>query len=305
MAVGDIVLGSNQYGKAENRLVRIVRDTPVHRIIDLNVTSQLRGDFSACHYAGDNSHVVATDTQKNTVYAYAKEVGVKSPEDFLIALGRHFVGDFEWVTGGCWAAEEYAWERIAVDGKAHDHSFVRAGKFVRTTVVQMAGDTTWVVSGIKDCVVLKSTGSEFHGFPRDKYTTLVETDDRIMATSITAWWRYLSTEVDGTELDFNALHEAITEVVLATFAGVHSLALQQTLFEIGKAILEKFDVVAEVKLSCPNKHHFVVDLSPFGLENPNEVFYAADRPYGLIQATITREGADQAPEAWATIPDFC
>lgn len=300
MAEGDIILGPNQYGKAECRLVRIVRDTAVHEITDLDVTSQLRGDFTACHVEGDNSLVVATDTQKNTVYGLAKEIGVESPEKFLIALGDHFLDNFDWITGGRWEAEEYPWDRIVVDGAEHDHAFVRNGRFVRTTVVQKDRSDTWVVSGFKDCIVLKSTGSEFHGFPRDRFTTLVETDDRILATSMTAWWRYTTTD-----LDFDALHSEITALVLSTFAEVHSLALQQTLFAIGKAVLEKFPVVAEMKMSCPNKHHFVVDLSPFGLENPNEVFYAADRPYGLIQATIARAGAPEAPQAWATVPGFC
>lgn len=298
--MGQIILGANQYGKAECRLVRITRDTPVHEIEDLNVTSQLRGDFTACHTEGDNSQVVATDTQKNTVYAFAKQHGITSPEQFLITLGRHFVDSFEWVSGGRWEAEQFAWHRIAVDGEPHDHAFVRSGQETRTTVVQMDGESTWVVSGLKDCTVLKSTGSEFHGFPRDRYTTLAETHDRILATSVTAWWRYSTTSVD-----FNLMYEAIKATLLSTFATVHSRALQETIFAAGKAILEEFDDVAEVKMSCPNKHHFLVDLSPFDLENPGEVFYAADRPYGLIQATITREGAAEVPQAWATVPGFC
>ena len=300
MADDEIVLGPNQYGKAEVRLVRIVRDTRKHQIVDLNVTSQLRGDFTACHTDGDNSLVVATDTQKNAVYGLAKEIGVASVEEFLLALGTHFVNGSDWVTGGRWEAEEYGWERIEVDGAAHDHAFVRSGRSVRTSVVQKDGDDTWLVSGFKDCIVLKSTGSEFHGFPRDRFTTLAETDDRILATSMTAWWRYTSTD-----LDFNRLHKEITELALATFASVHSLALQQTLFQIGKEILLAYPEVAEVKMSCPNKHHFLVDLSPFGLENPNEIFYAADRPYGLIEATIQRKDAPDAPQAWATVPGFC
>ena len=281
MAVGDIVLGPNQYGKAEWRLVRITRDTARHVIEDLNVTSQLRGDFEACHTEGDNSRVVATDTQKNTVYAFARD-GVGSPEEFLLRLGRHFTGEFEWVSGGRWAAEQYAWERIN-DG---DHSFVRSGRETRTAVVEIEGDDTVVTAGVKDCTVLKSTGSEFHGFPRDRYTTLQETTDRILATSLTASWRY-----NGTDLDFNALYGDIRDLLLATFADVHSLALQQSIFEMGKAVLERYDEVAEVSLSCPNKHHFLVDLEPFGLDNPGEVFFAADRPYGLIEATVQREGA--------------
>ncbi|MEO6511483.1 MAG: factor-independent urate hydroxylase [Nocardioides sp.] len=302
-AAGDgqrIVLGANQYGKAECRLVRITRDGTIHRIEDLNVTSQLRGDFEACHTEGDNSKVVATDTQKNTVYAFAKQYGVGSPEQFLITLGGHFVEEFPWVSGGRWAAEQFAWDRIVADGNAHDHAFVRTGQETRTTVVQMDGDETFVVSGLTDCTVLKSTGSEFHGFPRDRFTTLQETDDRILATSVTAWWRY--TEVG---IDYNGLYDAIKQTLLETFASVHSLALQQSIFEMGKAVLEKFDVVGEVKLSCPNKHHFLVDLAPFDLENPNEVFFAADRPYGLIEATVQREGATEELRAWATIPGFC
>jgi urate oxidase len=303
MAAGDIVLGDNQYGKAECRLVRVTRDGDVHHIEDLTVTSQLRGDFVACHTEGDNSQVVATDTQKNTVYAFAKEHGVGAPEEFLTTLGRHFVDDFEWVDGGRWEAERHDWDRIVVDGSPHDHSFVRTGRETRTAVVQIDGDLTHVVAGLTDCTVLKSTGSEFHGFPRDRYTTLQETDDRILATSVTARWRYLPDAVET--LDFDGVYASVRDTMLATFATFHSLALQQTLFAMGKAVLEAHPEIAEIKFSMPNKHHFLVDLAPFGLDNPNEVFFAADRPYGLIQATVLREGAEPAPAAWATIPGFC
>ena len=254
---------------------------------------------TACHTEGDNSQVVATDTQKNTVYAFAQEFGVGAPEDFLLRLGRHFVDGFAWVDGGRFEAEQFAWERIAVDGAPHDHSFVRTSRETRRTVVQFDGAEAFVVSGLTDCTVLKSTGSEFHGFPRDRYTTLGETDDRILATSVTAWWRY--TELG---LDYDALYTGIRDLMLSTFAGLHSLALQQTIFAMGKAVLEAYPMVGEVRLSCPNKHHFLVDLSPFGQENPGEVFFAADRPYGLIQATVEREGAAAEPRAWATIAGF-
>jgi urate oxidase len=156
---------------------------------------------------------------------------------------------------------------------------------------------------VKDLTALKTTGSEFAGFPRDRYTTLVETDDRIMATSVTGRWRFLPEAVEA-GIDYDGLYAEVTEVLLATFASVHSLALQQTLFEMGRAAIEARPEIAEVRFAMPNKHHFVVDLSSFGLENPNEVFFAADRPYGLIEGTVTRDGAAPAPDAWLDLPAF-
>ena len=281
-----IVLGANQYGKAEVRLLRVDRAGERHTIQDLSITTQLRGDFEACHTHGDNSQVIPTDTQKNTVQAFARD-GVGSPEDLLLRLARHFTGGFGWVTGGRFEAECYAWERIPLpDGSGHDHSFVRSGRETRTATVEADGDDLTVTAGLTDCTVLKSTGSEFQGFPRDRFTTLPEATDRILATSVTATWRYAAAGID-----YDARYAGVRDTLLATFASVHSLALQQTIFEMGKAVLERYDDIAEVSLSCPNKHHFLVDLEPFGLDNPGEVFFPADRPYGLIQATVRREEA--------------
>ena len=112
-----IVLGANQYGKAENRVVRIYRDTARHEIRDLNVSTSLRGEFTDAHVAGDQSQVLPTDTQKNTAFAYAKKHGVSSPEDYAIALGRRFLDAAPAATGAQIQVEEYAWDRIQVDGE--------------------------------------------------------------------------------------------------------------------------------------------------------------------------------------------
>lgn len=292
-----IVLGRNQYGKAEVRLVKVTRDTARHELEDLSVTSQLHGDFEAAHTRGDNSRVVATDTQKNTIYAFARD-GVGSPEEFLQRLARHFTSGFEWVTGGRWAAEQYFWNRIS----NHDHAFAKDKSEVRTAVLLSAGGQLHLVSGISGLTVLKSTGSEFHGFPRDRYTTLAETTDRVLATDVTAKWRYAA----GAEVpDFNAAYASVRNLLLEAFADTHSLALQQTMFEMGKAVLGRHPEIEEVRLSLPNNHHFLVDLAPFGLDNPNEVFFAADRPYGLIEASVLRDGAGQDSPVWDTIGGFC
>jgi urate oxidase len=290
-----IILGPNQYGKAENRLVTVSRDGSVHTIRDLTVSTSLRGDLADTHHTGDNAKVLATDTQKNTVYAFAKQAPVDEIEDFALRLGRHFVSSQEAITGARVLIDEHGWNRIS----ANDHSFVQGSAEKRTTAVTVDGSDAWVVSGLRDLVVLKSTGSEFHGYPKDPYTTLEETDDRILATSVTARWRYL-----GTDVDWAKSFAEIREVLLASFATKHSLSLQQTLYAMGEAVLEARAEVAEVRMSMPNKHHFPVDLSPFGLENDNEVFYAADRPYGLIEGAVLRDDAQDAGHAWDTLPTF-
>src|SRR3954468_795456 len=301
MAIG---LGPNQYGKAEVRVVAVDRSAPRHTLVDLNVSSSLRGDFAAAHTVGDNAHVLTTDTQKNTVFAFARD-GIGSPEEFGLRLARHFAGSYDWITGARVAVESYGWDRIAVGGQPHDHTFSRNGGEVRAAGVAGDGADAHVLGGGARLVVLKTTGSEFWGFPRDRYTTLAETRDRILATAVTARWRYA-----GTDLDFDAEYDVVRPALLETFAATHSLALQQTLFAMGEAVLERCADVAEIRMSMPNRHHFLQDLSAFGLDNPVDgsgavVYHADDRPYGLIEGTVLRDDVPPAEIAWQGTPGFC
>jgi len=291
-----IVLGDNQYGKAETHVVRITKTGSggkTHEIKDLNVSVALKGDFAASHVSGDNSNIVPTDTQKNTVFAFAREPGVGEIEEFAMQLARHFVREFPSVDRARVLIEEYAWSRITVNGKPHQHAFVRAGVEKRLATVTCTDDATWVVSGISDLVVLKSTGSEFTGYPKDRFTTLEETRDRVLATSVAARWRHAKSEADWA----SSFAEA-RRLLLETFAVKHSLAIQQSLYAMGEAVLKAQPGLAEIRLTLPNRHHFAVDLSPFGLSNDNEVFYASDRPYGLIEGTVIRDDAPEAGFAW-------
>src|ERR1700742_3580092 len=241
-----ITLGPNQYGKAETRLVTVRRDGEVHHLTDLNVSIALRGDMTASHLSGDNGNVVPTDTQKNTVFAFARVQPVGQIEDFALRLGRHFVSSYDHITSARVLIEQYAWERITVDGQPHPHSFRRASDEKRTTAVTVAGDQAWVVSGLTDLVVLKSTGSEFHGYPKDRYTTLPETDDRVLATAVTARWRYQRPDVD-----WAATYATVRDALLRAFATTHSLALQQTLYAMGEAVLAEHAAIAEMRPSVP------------------------------------------------------
>jgi urate oxidase len=288
-----IILGDNQYGKAESRLVRIYRDTARHEIRDINVSTALRGPFAPAHLEGDQSNVLPTDTQKNTAYAFAKSKGVESIEQFGLTLARHFVHDVGPVEGARVEVEEYAWTRAVVDGVEHNHTWTRTGAETRTAAVTVDATGEYVIGGLKDLVLLKSTGSEFAGFLVDEFTTLAETHDRVMATSLVARWRFTQTDVV-----WDDIYVGIKALLVKQFATLQSLALQQTLWHMGRAVLEAYPFIAEIRLSAPNKHHFAVDLDPFELDNPGEVFFAADRPYGLIQATVTRDDAPDAGDAW-------
>jgi urate oxidase len=291
------VLGANQYGKAENRVVRIVRDTPRHEIHDLNVSTSLRGAFTDAHTTGDQGQVLPTDTQKNTAFAYAKLHGVSSIEDYALALGNRLLEACPAAHEAQVRVEEYAWTRLG------QHAFVSRGGEVRTCVVTVGRDATHVLSGLKDLVVLKSTDSEFKGFLTDEFTTLAETDDRILATSLISRWRHT-----GTDVDWNASYDDVRECLLSTFATTYSRALQETLHLMGNAVLNSNQGLAEIRFSAPNKHHFLVDFSEFqvdGLTNDGEVFIAADRPYGLIEAQVSRDDAPPAGDAWLAVPGFC
>ena len=286
-------LGHNQYGKAETRVVRIYRDSDPHEIVDYNVSTALSGNFAAAHVTGDNANLLTTDACKNTVNAFAKEHGeaARQPESFGLALARHFVEDVPQVAQARVRLEAYPWLRLG-----NPHAFVREGQYTRTAAVTYADGQAWVVSGLRDLVVLKSTDSEFFGFYEDKYTTLQPTNDRVMATSVSAqWWH---TGGDWEQLDWGKAFDAARQAMCDAFATAHSLALQQTLYDMGAAVLDAVPSVAEIRFSLPNKHHFAVNLSPFGLENPNEVFHAADRPYGLIEGTVRRDDAPQPGPAF-------
>jgi len=291
-------LGANQYGKAEVRVVRVARGAGPDGgdvIRDWNVSTSLSGDLADSHLTGDNAKVLPTDSQKNRVYALAREMGAVPPEAFGLELASFFTSSQEPITRARIAIEEYAWAPIGATG----YSFARSGDLTRTTVVIHDAELgTSVVSGIRDLVVMNTTASEFWGYPKDPYTTLPETKDRILATAVNASWRFRPSAAGAPGGDWDGLFAAARSAVTETFAGTYTYSLQQMLYAIGSAILGAVPEICEVRLALPNKHHYLIDLSPFGLENEREVYHAGDRPYGLIEGTVLADDAPDAGIAW-------
>lgn len=276
----------NRYGKSRIRLVKVRRppgerqDGP-HEIVDLSLDIQLEGAFDAVYVDGDNSGCLPTDTMKNTVYAFARRDPIDHVETFGLRLAEHFAAK-PMVSRVRVAATEHRWERLSIGGRAHPHAFVQPGSEQWTAVITRDASGCDVTSGLMNLVVLKTASSAFAGFPRDDLTTLADTQDRILATSVTAIWRYRPGMSDF------SVRDAVRAALLETFAGHQSASVQHTLYAMGAAALDACRDLVEITLTLPNRHHLPVDLSQFGLDNPNEVFVATDQPFGVIEATVRR-----------------
>jgi urate oxidase len=278
-----IEVGANAYGKSAIRLVKVDRAVTPHRVRDLTIAISLEGDFDASYSAGDNSAVIATDTMKNTAYALAGEHLTGAIEDFGLALGRHFLAEQQ-VERVTVSIDEHAWRPI----RDAPDAFTRDASMTRTASVAVGREGATVRSGIRDLAVMKTTRSAFSGFPRDRFTTLKDTDDRIMATKVMASWAY----EPSVAVDFDRSYAAILADFLDVFADHDSVSVQASIWIVGKAILERHDEVREISMSLPNLHHWTVDLSPFGIANDREIYVATAEPHGLIEATIQR-GAER------------
>ena len=279
-------LGANRYGKQSIRLVRVVRG-PVHRVRDLTVDVALEGGFDAAFTAGDNTLVVATDTMKNTVYAFAPEHLDGAIEPFARRLATHFV-ESEAVERATVSIREHAWESLETKAGPAPDAFRRSGGMTRTAVAVADVDGAVVDGGVEDLIVMKTSRSAFSGFPRDEYTTLPEVRDRIMATKVTATWRHATEPAD-----WDARQSGLVNTLLATFADHDSESVQHSIWLMASAMLEAEPGIEHVTMRLPNLHHWIVDMTPFGQTN-GDIFVATEQPYGLIDATVRRSSPGEA-----------
>lgn len=284
-------LGQNHYGKSRIRVVTVRRGPEQHHLRDLTVAVALEGEFDAVHTHGDNTGVIATDTMKNTVYAFARDRLTGSPEAFGLELARHFAS-YEVCATAIVDMVEHPWGRVPVgDGEAPD-AFVRLGQHSRLAVVtaNRAGEIV-VIAGIDDLTVMKTTKSAFTGFDRDRYTTLPEVDDRLMATKVKATWGYRSDLAASPAFDFDSAWERARSALMHSLAEHFSRSVQESIWIMGREMMDAEPSIDWVRMVLPNLHHWKVDLSPFGMDNPGEVFVSTTEPHGLIDATVLRRAA--------------
>ncbi len=274
---------SHRYGKARVRVLKILRAEDRQSIKEIEVAAMLEGDFESSYTKGDNTKVVPTDTIKNTINVLAKEQLGEEIEPFAIALGKHFLERYKQIRSASIDINERDWRRMEIDGEPHPHSFAAGSDAKMFTRVVYTRDSNSVESGICDFVILKSTGSGFEKYPKDEFTTLPETADRILATSFSATWAFAKSPSS-----YRDRNDKILAAMLKVFASNYSPSAQTTLFQMGEAALAACPEISHVDLVMPNKHYSLIDLSPFGLENKNEVFTPTDAPHGQIEASVSR-----------------
>src|SRR2546421_2466864 len=277
-------LVSHRYGKARVRVLKILRSGDRQSIKEVDVAAMLEGEFESSYTKGDNTKVVPTDTIKNTINILAKEQLGDEIELFAIALGKHFLERYKQIRSASIDINERDWRRMEIDGKAHPHSFTAGSDAKMFTRVVCGRDSNTVESGIRDFVILKSTGSGFENYPKDEFTTLPETADRILATAFSATWVFAKSPSS-----YREKNEKILSAMLKVFANNYSPSAQTTLFQMGEAALAACPEISHVDLAMPNKHYLPIDLTPFGLKNNNDVFTPTDAPHGQIEATVSRE----------------
>jgi urate oxidase len=277
-------LGDNRYGKSRVRLSRITRRADHHDFNEWSVEVLLCGDFETSFTEADNSKILPTDTMKNTVYSIARDSQAETIEEFAMELGDYLLNNNPQVTKASVEIAEKNWERLVVDGSDEATTFKLGGPETQTVLVARAKDGTWsVTSGIDGLTILKTTKSAFTGYIQDKLTTLKPATDRIFGTRARATWEYSSPAPRYADV-----RSRIVAALLKEFAAHHSMSVQHTLFDLGKAALAAAPEIARTTLTMPNLHHLLADLSPFGQDNPNHIFVPIDEPHGSIEATIER-----------------
>ncbi len=277
------MLTHTAYGKSQIRLVQVRRRGDRHDLHDLAVSIRFEGDYDASFADGDNREVLPTDTMKNTVYAIAAKHPVKDPESFGLRLGEHFLERNPRLRRVTLDFVDYQWRRIDIGEREHGQAFMRRGPDTRIATVMLGRDGVSVSAGIDGLLIMKTAKSAFSDFMRDDLTTLPDTRDRLLATSLTATWKYADTD-----LPFEPTWRAVRQELLGCFAEHDSESVQHTLYEMGRAVLSAVELVDSITLVMPNRHHLPIDLSRFGMENRNEIFVATEEPYGRIEATLTR-----------------
>lgn len=279
-----VIIAQDSYGEAGIRLVKVARLPGRHALKELTVAVRFEGDFEPSYAAGENSNILPGDTVKNTVFALAKLYSIEHIEEFAQTIVDHFLTDNPQIARVHIDIAEHLWNRVNFGGKPHAFAFTPAGPEKRIAAVSGARSSTTIEAGVQDLVLLKTAGAGFEGYRRDPFTTLQASSNGVLATSVNARWRYAETDIA-----FGTYWHGIRETMLETFIEHESRSLQNTLYVMAEAVLDRYRDIVEISLALPNRGWVQAELSKLGLENENDVFVPMDEPHEVIQAIVKRD----------------
>ncbi|XP_052757898.1 uricase [Galleria mellonella] len=291
---GRFELSDHGYGKDSVKLLHVHRDGNFHTIREFEVSTELKLTSETAYVLGDNKEVVATDSQKNTVYLLAKKHGVKTPEEFGALVVNHFLYMYKQVVEAKCRVVEYPWERLQAE-TPHNHAFLFSPTATRwAEISQKRHEAVVVKSGLSGLRVLKTTQSAFVDFVQDEYTTLSDAAERIFSTVVEAEWIYDNMRT----ADFDNAWLTVKDAILDKFAGppdvgIYSPSVQHTLYQAEKCVLEKVAEISWIKMTMPNKHYLNIDVSKFPAnitkgDPRHHIYQPIDKPAGLIYAQLRR-----------------
>lgn len=276
-------LRSASHGKSRVRVLRLSRDGAMHEAREASVDVTLHGGAERAFTHADNRTAVATDTIRNIVNIVARENVAAPAGVFCQRIAERLLDRYPQIGRVSVRSEETRWIRLDVQGAPHPHAFVldANGRGVVTLEQSRAGAE--MHSGVAGFTFMKTTGSGWADYVLDDYTTLPQTDDRIAATSMDALWLWSALPEDP-----GAVNAVILRTMLEVFATTYSHSLQDSLRRMAEAALAAVPDVAEIALSCPNKHYLAIDLSRFGVPSDKSVFTPTEEPHGQIECVVRR-----------------
>ncbi|WP_308634264.1 factor-independent urate hydroxylase [Paenibacillus silvisoli] len=279
----------------------------VNIIFAHNVTFSVSGESLLGSFSeGDNSQVVATDSMKNFILRHAAGYGGSTTEGFLAYVAEAFLKRYPHISEIEVRAARLPFETLQVGDEAGSevsglvfrrshNEHAQACLALKRTAEEGGLSFTGHLCGLEDVQLIKVSGSSFHGFIRDEYTTLPDIFDRPLFIFLNIHWRYeeLEDALDG-ERGLYVAAEQIRDLAQSVFHQVQSPSIQYLVCQIGLRILTRFPQLAEVRFESNNRTwETVVEPDPA----TNAGVYTEPRPpFGFQGFSLTRADLHDGPD---------
>ena len=265
-------------------MLRIVRRGDRHDPRDLTVSVRFEGGLAPAFLEGRADGVIPGETLKTLVHRVAREIGGEEIEAFGLALCERMLDAHKRLTRVRVEIAEQPWTRMQVGGKAQGQTFVVGGPEQRTATVTSNGTQTAVVSGIDQLVLMRTAGFLPRHPARRADDGTEDAVQSLLVGSLAARWTYSNAEVT-----FGPYRQGVRAAITETFAVHAARSIQYTLYAIADVVLATYEDILDVTLALHERPYRAADLFREDVENPEELFVAAEEPLGMVEVTVERD----------------